>query len=117
MPVSGSNYAEAMSRCIDACQQCHHSCLEEAQRLLETVPGASASEVFAALVNCIGIARLTAEMLLTDSGSHQEACELCAKACRTCAELCKAELAMAGCMKACLKCAHCCDAAGDKVAA
>lgn len=106
-------YAEAMSACVDACQRCHHTCLDASRRLLETTPGAGASKLFVALVSCIGMARLTAEMLLTDSGSHQEACRLCAKACRICAELCQSDASMQGCMEACLECAQYCQLVCD----
>lgn len=87
MPSSFPTYPEAMSACIDACQRCHHSCVEAAQRLLEKQSNISGSKLMTALIHCIGATRLSAEMLLTDSGSHLEACEFCKQACRECAEL------------------------------
>lgn len=109
------NYAATMSTCIDACQRCHHACLEAAQRIAATQ--ALGSKVFDALVQCIGMTRLTAETLLTDQQSHGEICELCAKACKQCAELCKGTPELEACMKSCLECAHCCHLVGDQVAA
>lgn len=117
MAAFSVNHPEAMSRCIDACQRAHHSCLEAAQRLLETQSSAGGSKLLDALTHCIGMTRLTAEMLLTDSGSHEEACELCAKICRDCAEVFKGDPDMDSCIKACLECAHCCQLAADKAAA
>jgi hypothetical protein len=116
MPFS-ANYPEAMSRCIDACQRTHHSCLEAAQHLLESHSNAGGSKLLEALTHCIGITRLTAEMLLTNSGSHEEACDLCIKSCRECAELCKGNPDLEACMKSCLDCVHCCQVAADKAAA
>jgi hypothetical protein len=113
MASSFPNYPEAMSGCIDACQKCHHSCLEAAQRLLESQPNISGSKLLSALTHCIGMTRLTAEMLLTDSSAHAEACELCKKACLDCAELCKGNPDLEACMKVCLECAHCCQFEAD----
>lgn len=117
MTTASSNHAEAMSRCIDACQRAHHYCLEAAQRLLETQPNVSGSKLLEVLTHCVGVTRLTAEMLLTDSGSHEIACELCAKNCKECAYVCKGAPELEACMKSCLECAQCCDSAGGKVAA
>jgi len=117
MSTPDTSYPEIMSSCVDSCQRCHQVCLDAAQRMLETPPSAGESNVFTALVTCIGLTRLTAEMALTDSGSHQSACELCAKACKACAELCAGNPALANCVKACLECAHCCLLAADQVGA
>jgi hypothetical protein len=117
MHAAEISYPEAISACVDACQRCHQSCLEEVTRLLETEPGASTSKVFASLVACIGILRVTAEMLLQDSDVHEEAARLCAASCRTCATLCNGIEGMEACMKACIDCAQCCEhAAGRKAA-
>lgn len=117
MSSFSSSRVEAMSRCIDQCQLTHHSCLAAAQRLLERHWNTSASKLMDGLTHCIGMTRLTAEMLLTDSGAHQEACDLCAKTCRECAEACKGDPELESCMKACLECAHCCQLASDEAAA
>lgn len=117
MLSGNTTYAESMSGCIDACQRCHHSCLEAAQHLLETQPNIAGSKLLDALVHCIGSTRLTAEVLLTDSGSHAKACDLCKKACRDCAEACKGNPELEACMKSCLECAHCCQLASDNATA
>jgi hypothetical protein len=108
---------EVMSSCLDACQRAHHACLEQSVRLLETVPGARGSALLTALTTCIGITRITAEIILIEAMGHREACELCATACRACADLCNTTAGMEDCEKACLNCAQCCDAAREKLAA
>jgi hypothetical protein len=117
MPAFSASYAEAMSRSIDACQRTHHSCLEAAQTLMESHPNTGGSKLLQALTHCIGVTRLTAEMLLSNSGSHAQVCGLCITSCRECAELCKGNPDLEACMKSCLECAHVCQIAAERAAA
>lgn len=117
MVISMRTQVEVISSCIDACQRAHHNCLDAAQRLIETQPTLSGSKLLEGLTHCIGMTRLAAEMMLTNSGSHGAACELCMKVCRDCADLCKGDPELEVCMKSCLECAHCCQLAMDNVGA
>jgi hypothetical protein len=114
--TASTSTPETMSSCVDACQRCHHACLEHSIRLLEAVSDAQNSKLLSALTTCIGMTRITAEIILIEAVGQGEACELCAAACRACVELCTTAN-MEDCKKACLDCADCCDAAREKLAA
>jgi hypothetical protein len=114
--TASTSTPETLSSCLDACQRCHHTCLEHSIQLFKAASDVRDLQLLTALTTCIGMTRITAEIILIEAVGQGEACERCAAACRACVELCTAA-DMDDCRKACLDCADCCDAAREKLAA
>ena len=94
---------------IDACSQCHETCLHTAMtHCLET--GGKHVEVghYRLMINCAEICQTSANFMLGGSSFHHKICAVCAEICDACASSCERVGGMEDCVKACRECAESC---------
>ena len=98
-----------MQACIDACNQCHATCLHTAMtHCLEAGGKNVEAEHFKLMINCAEICQTMSNFLLSGSVFHQNICAICADVCDACAISCEQMGGMEDCVAACRKCAESC---------
>lgn len=103
---------QAMSGCINACDDCHSICTETVTYCLGMGGRHATQEHIRLLLDCAEICQTSANFMLRGSQLHGVTCEACAEACDRCAQSCE-ELAdgdeqMEACARACRACAESC---------
>ncbi|MCD6034303.1 MAG: ferredoxin [Rickettsiales bacterium] len=96
---------------INACQECHFTCLEALALHGDEKGGKQlSSQHIKRMMACIIISETTANMLTIHAPLIDQLCELCARLCEQCATSCKAiELeSMTHCVASCQRCAKAC---------
>jgi hypothetical protein len=111
----------AMEECIQACLDCHASCLDVARHCLHDGGSPAATPHVTLLLDCADCCRASANFMLRDSPLHGRLCGLCAELCRACERECRAsaehDAGMLRCADACRRCAAACERVVDVVAA
>lgn len=103
-----------MQSCIDACRNCHETCLHTAMVhcLAEGGKHVEAGH-FRLLLNCAEICQTSANFLLSGSTYHQSLCTVCAEICDACATSCEPIGGLEDCISACRDCANSCRGMSD----
>ena len=108
-----SMLASTMEECIQACLDCHASCLWLARHCPDLGDEDACAELLTLLLDCADACRTAANFMLRDSPAHGRLCALCAELCRECERACRAEMDgaewMRRCADACRRCADACD--------
>lgn len=102
-------FSRDVSDCIDACLDCHKTCLGTAMtHCLETGGEHTAPPHFRMMIDCATICATSADFMLHKSQFHRELCGFCATVCEACAEDCERLGGMEECVTACRRCMeHC----------
>jgi hypothetical protein len=104
-------FDQKVSECIDACLDCHKTCLGLAMtHCLEMGGEHVAPQHFRIMIDCATVCATAADFMLHKSQFHREMCGVCAQVCRACADDCAKLGGMEDCVKACRKCADTCGA-------
>lgn len=104
-----AEHLKNMQPCIDACTQCHATCLHTAMmHCLEAGGKHVGAEHFRLMMSCAEICQTSANLQLAGSSFHAALCGICGDVCEACANSCEAVGDMADCVKACKDCAASC---------
>lgn len=99
-----------MQECMDACHQCHMSCLRmAATHCLEMGGRHVEPQHMRLMLDCAEICQTAMNFMLRDSAHHAAICAACARVCRACAASCQEVGDMQECVEACLRCADSCE--------
>lgn len=99
-----------MQDCIQACQECHATCLSMAMNHCLEVGGRHAEPRHMKLMlACAEICRTAAGFMAIGTEHHKHVCRECAEICRECAASCREVGGMDDCVEACLRCAESCE--------
>ena len=99
-----------MKACMDACHECHVTCLHMAMNhCLEMGGQHAAPEHMKIMADCAQICAVAIDFMARKSEHHAHICRECAEICRACAASCEALDGMEDCVAACRKCADACD--------
>ena len=105
--------SQAMNACIEACTDCHATCLETISHCLEKGGKHAAPDHIALMSACADICATSADTMLRGASVHTATCRACAEICRACAAACDAmgdDPEMKRCAEACRRCAQSCEA-------
>lgn len=98
-----------MQRCIDACQQCHLTCLVTLDHCLGMGGHHSSREHINTLLDCIETCSQSVSFMARHSDMHHHTCGVCAEACMRCADSCErlanGDAQMLRCAQVCRECA------------
>lgn len=101
-----------MQACIEACLQCHTTCLSTARHCLGMGGEHASPQHQTLLADCAQACITSAGFMSRESGFHERYCEVCAEICEECAADChrlaSGDAMMMQCAEACQQCAaHC----------
>ncbi|MBA3582013.1 MAG: four-helix bundle copper-binding protein [Gammaproteobacteria bacterium] len=98
-----------MQACIEACNNCHQTCLHTAMMHCLAVGDKHVEPAhFRLLMNCAEICETSTHFMLSGSAFHKDICAICAKICDACAASCDEVGDMEACVVACKACADSC---------
>ncbi len=98
-----------MQACIQACLDCHVTCLREAMNHCLTQGGKHTEPAhFRLMMNCAELCQTSANFMLSSSDWHGAVCGVCADVCDACARSCEAVGDMDECVAACRACSESC---------
>ena len=98
-----------VQRCIEACLDCHRTCLTMAsQHCLVAGGDHVAPEHFRQMMACAEICRSAAAIMMIGDDQMRPVCAVCAEICDACAESCAGLDGMEACVEACKGCAETC---------
>jgi hypothetical protein len=99
-----------MKQCMDACHDCHVTCLSMATTHCLEIGGEHAEPAHVKLMlDCAQICAIAIDFMARSSEHHPHICRECAEICRACAASCEKLEGMEDCVKACLSCAEACE--------
>lgn len=99
-----------MQDCMDACHQCHMTCLSMAMNHCLEVGGRHAEpRHIKIMLDCAQICSVAMDFMARGSEHHRHICRECAEICRACAASCEGLDGMEDCVQACIRCAEACD--------
>ena len=99
-----------MKSCMDACHECHVTCLHMAMtHCLEMGGRHTEAQHFKLMMDCAQICAVAIDFMARKSEHHQHICRECAEICRACAASCEQLEGMEDCVAACRKCAESCE--------
>jgi hypothetical protein len=102
-----------MQSCIDACTECHATCLQTAMTHCLEVGGAHVEpEHLRLMINCAELCQTAANFMLSNSPLHAAVCAACAQVCDACAASCERIGGMERCAEICRRCAASCATMG-----
>ena len=114
-PMSHSNMKpdteahQKLQACIDACSQCHETCLHTAMtHCLETGGEHVEAEHFRLMMSCAEICQTTSNFMLSGSSFHKDVATVCATICEACAKSCDQIAGLQDCANTCRECADSC---------
>lgn len=102
---------QRQDECIRQCWDCRHICQTTLYTHCLVIGGVHMEEVHVkAMIDCIDICQLAADVMTRRSGLVPSICQLCAEACEICAKSCEriGDESMLACAKACQACAKSC---------
>jgi hypothetical protein len=105
--------ADAMARCVAACNECNRVCLQMIEHCLSLGGAHAGPEHIAQLLTCASVCRTTGELMSIESDWYATMCDLCAQVCDECADACEELGEMEECVAACQDCAEECRAMVD----
>lgn len=98
-----------VQRCIEACLECHRTCLTMASQHCLAAGGEHvAPEHFRQMMACAEICRSASAIMMIGIDQMHRVCAVCAEICDACAESCAALDGMEKCVEACRGCAETC---------
>jgi hypothetical protein len=98
-----------MQRCIEACVECHETCLQMAMNhCLEKGGKHVEPDHFRLMLNCAEICQTSANFMISNSRLHRRVCGVCAEVCDACAKSCEEVGDMDECVQTCRRCADSC---------
>jgi len=97
-----------MQACIDACNECHETCLQMLPYCLRAGGKHIEEQHLRLMINCAEICQTAANFMLSGSPLHGAVCAACAEICDACAESCEQVSDMEECAEACRRCAESC---------
>jgi len=107
---------DEMKACIDACTDCHHTCLQMAMNHCLRVGGKHVEQGhFTLMMDCARICETSVHLQLSGSSFSAELCGVCAQVCDACADSCQGVDGMDACVAACRACAESCRAMAKAV--
>ena len=99
-----------MQECMDACHQCHVTCLSMAvNHCLEAGGRHAEPQHIKIMLDCAQICSVAVNFMARGSEHHRHICRECAEICRACAQSCQGLDGMEDCVRACLRCAEACE--------
>ena len=99
-----------MKACMDACHECHVTCLHMAMNHCLEAGGRHAEpQHMKIMADCAQICAVAIDFMARKSEHHRHICRECAEICRACASCCEGLDGMEDCVAACRKCAEACD--------
>ncbi|BCI72012.1 ferredoxin [Sphingomonas paucimobilis] len=99
-----------MQACIDACHDCHMTCLSMAMNHCLEVRGRHVEpQHMRIMLDCAQICSVALDFMARSSEHHGHICRECAEICRACAASCQKVGDMDECVAACLRCAEACE--------
>jgi len=100
----------AMKDCMEACHECHVTCLSMAMNHCLEVGGAHAEpRHMKIMMDCAQICAVALDFMARGSEHHRHICRECAEICRACAAGCEQLDGMEECVAACRRCADACE--------
>ena len=100
----------AMEACIQACLDCHASCLSTIGHCLSMGGRHAEASHIRIMMDCAQICAVSADFMLRGSDHHAHLCRECADICRDCERSCAghtgADETMRACAEACRRCAE-----------
>lgn len=113
MPYTAEHaIAQEIDRCITECLNCHVTCAQTAQHVMEREGKRAAEHHIRVLVDCAAMCHASAGFLLRGSPLHVRTCAVCAEACRECERVCRGatgDPVIQQCADACARCAASCE--------
>lgn len=104
-----SHVDPAMRDCIEACNDCSDTCMNEAMTFCLEKGGRHVEpEHVRLMIDCADICRTAADFMLRSSAQHVAVCGVCAEICDACAESCEQVGEMEECAQLCRRCADSC---------
>ncbi len=103
--------SDEMEKCIQACTDCHHVCLETLTHCLEQGSEHAAAAHIRLLLDCVQICQTSADFMLRGSELHGRICAVCAEVCERCAVDCEQfgdDAEMQRCAEECRRCSESC---------
>lgn len=102
--------SRSMQECIDACKQCHDTCLRMAMTHCLQMGGRHAEpEHMQLMITCADICQTAANAMIAQASVHGAICGACAEVCNACARSCEDVGDMDDCVQACRRCAESCE--------
>ena len=99
-----------MKACMDACHECHITCLHMAMNHCLEAGGRHAEpQHMKLMLDCAQICSVAIDFMARKPEHHRHICRECAEICRACASSCEGLDGMEDCVAACRKCAEACD--------
>jgi len=99
-----------MKACMDACHECHITCLHMAMNHCLEAGGRHAEpQHMKLMLDCAQICSVAIDFMARKSEHHAHICRVCAEICRACAASCEQLDGMEDCVAACRRCADACD--------
>lgn len=103
----------AMDACIQACLDCHRSCLSMVSHCLSIGGSHAEPNHIRIMMDCAQICMVSADFMIRGSSHHAHLCRECAEICRDCEKSCvghpDADEAMQSCAETCQRCAEECE--------
>ncbi|MUG96908.1 four-helix bundle copper-binding protein [Scytonema sp. UIC 10036] len=100
-----------MQLCIQACLDCHSTCLNTITYCLQEGGQHAAAAHIALMLDCAEICQTSANFMLRGSALHMRTCGVCAEVCDICAMDCQRfadDAQMQACVEMCRRCAESC---------
>lgn len=99
-----------VERCIEACQDCHSTCVETISHCLQKGGEHAEAGHITLMQDCAQICALSEETMLRTSSFMNRTCAMCADVCDDCAESCERfdDEVMKRCAEQCRICANTC---------
>jgi hypothetical protein len=103
MTQTTSGVSVQVQQCIDACNETHSVCEQTMTYALQKGGDLAQRQVVMALMDCAESCRLSADMMMRQSGMAAQMCRMCAQVCMSCAEICSGydDPMMRACAEAC----------------
>lgn len=102
----------AMDACVQACLDCHRSCLATIAHCLTKGGSHAEAKHIGIMMDCAQICAVCADFMIRSSDHAAHLCRVCADICRACAASCgqhaDADDMMKTCAAACTRCADEC---------
>jgi hypothetical protein len=110
--MAQASHSNEMQACIDACTQCHQTCLDNLPHCLEKGGKHAAAAHMTLLLDCAQLCATSADFMIRHSAHHAVTCRACAELCRACAASCETmahDDMMRACAEECRRCAESCE--------
>ena len=112
--MSTASQRNSLAACIEACRDCHDTCLSMATGHCLFMGGHhSEPEHIRTMLLCAQTCELAISAMVMESTLHKEICELCADICDACAASCSGLEGMEDCYERCRTCKDLCESMSE----